>query len=131
MPPFPSLQITMISPGMNSVEHSLNSLRYSDRVKELGAEGEEEVRILPPLPELEGGDDGWPSLPPAHLPSTHRPFAEESEDLALLRSRNGADFDDDYFRHQAEVSKVEQAEERVLDAASEYITVTASFLLPI
>ncbi|CAG0905153.1 unnamed protein product [Cyprideis torosa] len=29
--------IAMISPGMNSCEHTLNTLRYADRVKELGA----------------------------------------------------------------------------------------------
>lgn len=28
----------MISPGMQSCEHSLNTLRYADRVKELGAD---------------------------------------------------------------------------------------------
>lgn len=28
--------IAMISPGVNSCEHSLNTLRYADRVKELG-----------------------------------------------------------------------------------------------
>lgn len=28
----------MISPGLSSCEHSLNTLRYADRVKELGAE---------------------------------------------------------------------------------------------
>ena len=31
-------QIAMISPGLSSCEHSLNTLRYADRVKELGAE---------------------------------------------------------------------------------------------
>lgn len=31
----------MISPGMQSCEHSLNTLRYADRVKELGAENPE------------------------------------------------------------------------------------------
>lgn len=31
----------MISPGMQSCEHSLNTLRYADRVKELGAESPE------------------------------------------------------------------------------------------
>ena len=30
--------IAMISPGMQSCEHSLNTLRYADRVKELGTE---------------------------------------------------------------------------------------------
>lgn len=29
--------IAMISPGMSSCEHSLNTLRYADRVKELAA----------------------------------------------------------------------------------------------
>lgn len=30
-------QIAMISPGLSSCEHSLNTLRYADRVKELAA----------------------------------------------------------------------------------------------
>ncbi|RWS26064.1 kinesin-like protein KIF2A, partial [Leptotrombidium deliense] len=33
--------IAMISPGMQSCEHSLNTLRYADRVKELGADNPE------------------------------------------------------------------------------------------
>lgn len=36
--PDSALQIAMISPGTSSCEHSLNTLRYADRVKELGAE---------------------------------------------------------------------------------------------
>jgi kinesin family protein 2/24 len=39
--------IAMISPGMQSCEHSLNTLRYADRVKELGAES----------PEMKSNDD--------------------------------------------------------------------------
>lgn len=35
--PIVSVQIAMISPGMSSCEHSLNTLRYADRVKELAA----------------------------------------------------------------------------------------------
>ena len=31
----------MISPGVLSCEHTLNTLRYADRVKELGAENPE------------------------------------------------------------------------------------------
>lgn len=34
----------MISPGMQSCEHSLNTLRYANRVKELGAEGGPEMK---------------------------------------------------------------------------------------
>ena len=33
----PCLQIAMIGPSMSSCEHTLNTLRYADRVKELGA----------------------------------------------------------------------------------------------
>lgn len=32
-------QIAMISPGFQSCEHTLNTLRYANRVKELGTEG--------------------------------------------------------------------------------------------
>lgn len=37
----------MISPGMNSCEHSLNTLRYADRVKELAASDPAESKISP------------------------------------------------------------------------------------
>lgn len=37
----------MISPGMSSCEHSLNTLRYADRVKELAANDPTEVKVSP------------------------------------------------------------------------------------
>ncbi|KRF97808.1 uncharacterized protein Dwil_GK19553, isoform B [Drosophila willistoni] len=37
--------IAMIAPGLTSVEHTLNTLRYADRVKELIAKDEETVRV--------------------------------------------------------------------------------------
>ena len=48
--------IAMISPGLSSCEHTLNTLRYADRVKELGprkenkydCEEEDELDELPP-----------------------------------------------------------------------------------
>lgn len=39
--------IAMISPGMSSCEHSLNTLRYADRVKELAASDPTENKISP------------------------------------------------------------------------------------
>ncbi|CAN8028068.1 unnamed protein product, partial [Ixodes persulcatus] len=39
--------IAMISPGLSSCEHSLNTLRYADRVKELGVEGGPEAHRAP------------------------------------------------------------------------------------
>lgn len=40
-------QIAMISPGMSSCEHSLNTLRYADRVKELAATDPTEIKASP------------------------------------------------------------------------------------
>ena len=40
----------MISPGNSDVEHTLNTLRYADRVKELGTEGMDHQ-------DMEGGRD--------------------------------------------------------------------------
>lgn len=37
----------MISPGMSSCEHSLNTLRYADRVKELAATDPTEIKASP------------------------------------------------------------------------------------
>ena len=37
----------MISPGMSSCEHSLNTLRYADRVKELAVTDPTEVKVSP------------------------------------------------------------------------------------
>lgn len=77
-------QIAMISPGLGSCEHSLNTLRYADRVKELGAQD--------PL-EMKPGE----GAPPARLPQQNgrrqqgqEPARAEShdEDLAQLRSLN-------------------------------------------
>ncbi|EEC08098.1 kinesin heavy chain, putative [Ixodes scapularis] len=39
--------IAMISPGLSSCEHSLNTLRYADRVKELGVEDSPEAHRAP------------------------------------------------------------------------------------
>lgn len=65
--------IAMVSPGMNSVENTLNTLRYADRVKELGC------------------DDGAQSpLPDEHLMlnADDDDLIVEDDDLSLLRSRN-------------------------------------------
>lgn len=71
----------MISPGMSSCEHSLNTLRYADRVKELDASdpaaGEVQASVYSP--------------PPSHFPNVSRNLQDVSmgdDDLAALRSLN-------------------------------------------
>ncbi|KAG8183932.1 hypothetical protein JTE90_006859 [Oedothorax gibbosus] len=84
--------IAMISPGMNSCEHSLNTLRYADRVKELGAEN----------PELKsaGGDEQ----------------NNKNNDLALLCSSNEGELSADLYSFHEAISHVQEMEEEVLDS---------------
>lgn len=82
--------IAMISPGMNSCEHSLNTLRYADRVKELGAEN----------PELKSnGEDN-----------------NQNNDLALLCSSNEGELSADLYSFHEAISHVQEMEEEVLDS---------------
>lgn len=65
-------QIAMISPGLMSCEHSLNTLRYADRVKELaadpvdagnkGSQNAAGVGTISPLIEEDGQDDDLAQL---------------------------------------------------------------------
>lgn len=65
-------QIAMISPGTSSCEHSLNTLRYADRVKELGAESPE-MKTTEDEAEEDDEDDA---------------MSTGGDDLALLHNHN-------------------------------------------
>lgn len=67
----------MISPGMSSCEHSLNTLRYADRVKELAATDPTEVKVSP-------SDEG---REPTIEEQSNTSVLSDS-DLAQLRSLN-------------------------------------------
>ncbi|CAG9533719.1 unnamed protein product [Cercopithifilaria johnstoni] len=80
--------IAMISPGMSCCEHTLNTLRYADRVKELGAE------------------DG-----------SNTPMEDEElmlgnidEDYGILQSRN--ELNDERYRLQRTLQNISLAEEK-------------------
>jgi len=71
----------MISPGLSSCEHSLNTLRYADRVKELDPSDPAANEINAPTY----------SLLPSHSPNKSRNLQDVSmveDDLAALRSLN-------------------------------------------
>uniref|UniRef100_A0A7I5E816 Kinesin-like protein n=1 Tax=Haemonchus contortus TaxID=6289 RepID=A0A7I5E816_HAECO len=92
--------IAMISPGMSSCEHTINTLRYADRVKELGAD---EGGSSPPMGDDElmlrtdgTGDDG----------------DNEDADLSLVCSRNGTD--KNTFDMMKMISNLNAAEEDAL-----------------
>ncbi|XP_035216754.1 kinesin-like protein KIF2A [Stegodyphus dumicola] len=83
--------IAMISPGMNSCEHSLNTLRYADRVKELGVENPE-------------------------LKTANGEQNDENNDLALLCSSNEGELSADLYSFHEAISHVQEMEEEVLDS---------------
>ncbi|GFX16064.1 kinesin-like protein KIF2A [Trichonephila clavipes] len=84
--------IAMISPGMNSCEHSLNTLRYADRVKELGVEN----------PELKSAGSDEQN--------------DQDNDLALLCSSNEGELSADLYSFHEAISHVQELEEEVLDS---------------
>ncbi|CAG0890239.1 unnamed protein product [Darwinula stevensoni] len=88
--------IAMISPGMNSCEHSLNTLRYADRVKELGAQDptgmKSDIRTI-----------------------KEEEVMEEDDDMAQLRSLNEEDYGDDFFNLQEAFNQITELEDEVLD----------------
>ena len=81
--------IAMIGPGLSSCEHTLNTLRYADRVKELaiskGAKEEEEVVELDESEEM----------------------LDENSDLAQLRSLNDGECSADWYHFQESVAQLQ------------------------
>ncbi|XP_050515665.1 kinesin-like protein Klp10A [Diabrotica virgifera virgifera] len=82
--------IAMISPGVNSCEHSLNTLRYADRVKEL---------VAGDLQTNSGSDNEQ----------------DEDGDLLQLRSLNENDMTPEMLNLHQFISELEVAEENMLD----------------
>ncbi|CAI4226408.1 unnamed protein product [Auanema sp. JU1783] len=90
--------IAMISPGMSSCEHTLNTLRYADRVKELGC------------------DEGSGSTPMDDeefmLPKEEDD--DEEEDLTLICKRSGLQGSD--LEKMKLQSKIEDSESQTLES---------------
>ncbi|XP_053682678.1 kinesin-like protein Klp10A [Sabethes cyaneus] len=91
--------IAMISPGLSSCEHTLNTLRYANRVKEL-------VAIDP----SERSDD----VEPMESDEPKNGVLSEN-DLAQLRSLNEHDMSVELYNQHAAISDLQQTEEEVVD----------------
>lgn len=101
--------IAMISPGMNCCEHTLNTLRYADRVKELGPESNAKKKGAA----VNGGeDDGSPDEMSSLSDGRHI----NNVDLALLcnHSGSGEQSQELYTFHEA-VSQLQDAEDKLVD----------------
>ncbi|XP_014213512.1 kinesin-like protein Klp10A [Copidosoma floridanum] len=103
--------IAMISPGMSSCEHSLNTLRYADRVKELAASDFTEMKI--PSPENS-----------KHITNSRL----SDSDLAQLISLNDGELSQDLYTFHEAVSALQMLEEEVLDMHKIVIDQTTKFL---
>ncbi|XP_048457716.1 kinesin-like protein KIF2C isoform X1 [Rhincodon typus] len=87
--------IAMISPGLNSCEHTLNTLRYADRVKELGVEEVSNEPASSIIPEEQGFNESLES------------------DIRLLCEKNEAP--SKICDLHVDVSRILELEEQVVD----------------
>jgi len=101
--------IAMIGPSMSSCEHTLNTLRYADRVKELGASdpsrqqaGQERVEMGHDFQEFIEDED-------------ERVLSPEDSDLAQLRSLNDGECSADWYQFQESVAHLQLLEEEVVE----------------
>ncbi|KAK7508095.1 hypothetical protein BaRGS_00000334 [Batillaria attramentaria] len=92
--------IAMVSPGMSCCEHTLNTLRYADRVKELGPGGPVE---------------GKPAevSPPANI--AMGTMSPQNSDLAMLKTSNQEEVSEELLTFHQVMNKMQEMEEEVQD----------------
>lgn len=100
--------IAMISPGMNSCEHTLNTLRYANRVKELACTD----------PALDTAMD---------TQEDNGQTTDREDDLAALRSLNEHEISADLYNFHEAISQLQQVEEDVLDRLKTWIDLNHQF----
>jgi len=101
--------IAMVSPTLSSCEHTLNTLRYADRVKELGAGDPtkpSQQMSLDEEDEEEGLDE---------MRMDDGVMSPENSDLAQLRSLNDGECSADWYNFQESVAHLQQLEEEVVE----------------
>ncbi|XP_059098844.1 kinesin-like protein KIF2A isoform X4 [Tigriopus californicus] len=90
--------IAMVSPSMGSCEHTLNTLRYADRVKELGAS--------------DPANNGKPN----EIQMDDGILSPEDSDLAQLRSMNEGELSADWYNFQEVISHLQGLEDDLVES---------------
>jgi len=121
--------IAMVSPSLSCCEHTLNTLRYADRVKELGAD--DPANGPRPDGPQRGAVDFEGSMEDTGLETTggggggghghHMTRNEdgvlspEDSDLAQLRSLNEGELTADWYNFQEAITHLQQLEEELIE----------------
>ncbi|XP_071547927.1 kinesin-like protein KIF2A isoform X3 [Panulirus ornatus] len=95
--------IAMISPGMSCCEHTLNTLRYADRVKELGVS--------------DNAEDSYKTSPTEKEPDEN---GTNDADYSRLSNLNDNEMSADQQAFQVAMSALQEAEEEVVDLHGQY-----------
>ncbi|XP_032219813.1 kinesin-like protein KIF2A [Nematostella vectensis] len=108
--------IAMISPGMSCCEHTLNTLRYADRVKELGPEKRNRKRPPANGGEVGEGDDEEEVEEDDDDLSPMGDKNVNNVDLALLCTHSGSrDNSQDLYTFHEAVSQLNDIEDKIID----------------
>merc|ERR1719167_1653803 len=111
--------IAMISPSVSSCEHTLNTLRYADRVKELGVDTRKSARAGNSL-DYEQEDDllgeNMGDMDSEHGRMEDGVLSPEDSDLAQLRSLNDGECSADWYNFQESVAHLQVLEEDVVES---------------
>ncbi|XP_078575948.1 kinesin-like protein KIF2A isoform X14 [Branchiostoma floridae x Branchiostoma japonicum] len=94
--------IAMISPGSSSCEHTLNTLRYADRVKELG----------PGDPGAPGPSQGLSAIPEN---SRNNSLSPQNSDLQLLATQNEGEVSFELLHFHEALQELQEMEEQVVE----------------
>jgi len=107
--------IAMVSPGLSSCEHTLNTLRYADRVKELGAaDPANQAKSSSPNDGPEGTNGG--GHPEGSMRMDDGVMSPEDSDLAQLRSLNQGELSADWYNFQEAISHLQALEDELVEA---------------
>ncbi|XP_060608583.1 kinesin-like protein KIF2A isoform X3 [Ruditapes philippinarum] len=106
--------ISMVSPGMGCCEHTLNTLRYADRVKELGPGGRVEGK--PAEIELSDNYNNLGAMSP------------QNSALALLRTQNQDEVSEDLMTFHEKVNHMQELEEEIIDDQKSLIENTQKWM---